>query len=165
MRVVENIPEDIPGHARTNESMVYHANLRWIRDTPLSACGWSLPARKEQELRHRSNRTERSYYCSIRITWTKSWSRGRCKIFFNELRRNFSWDRIKPHWDWQKCRKGQCRRQWSFPTTGKVIYRVQAAGLFWINFSRVYDIVFHEGDTLAGARRRAISEGTDIEGV
>ena len=49
--------------------------------------------------------------------------------------------------------------------TGKVIYRVQAAGLFWINFSRVYDIVFREGDTLAGARRRAISEGTDPEEV
>ena len=29
----------------------------------------------------------------------------------------------------------------------------------------MYDIEFHEGDTLAGARRRTISDGTDPEAV
>ena len=48
---------------------------------------------------------------------------------------------------------------------GKVIYGVQAAGVFWINLSQVYDIAFREGETLAGARRRVISEGADSEGV
>ena len=42
---------------------------------------------------------------------------------------------------------------------------VQAAGVFWINFSRVYNIAFREGDTLAETRHRAISEGTDPEEI
>ena len=46
--------------------------------------------------------------------------------------------------------------------TGKVICGVQAAGVFWINLIRVFDIVFHEEDTLAGARRRAISVDTQL---
>ena len=45
--------------------------------------------------------------------------------------------------------------------TGKIIYGVQATGVFWINLSRVYDIAFREGDILAETRRRAISEATD----
>ena len=49
--------------------------------------------------------------------------------------------------------------------TGKVIYGVQAAGVFWINLSRVYDIAFCEGNALARTRHRAISDGTDPEGV
>ena len=49
--------------------------------------------------------------------------------------------------------------------TGKVIYGVQAAEVFWINLSQVYGIAFREEDTLAKARRRAISEGTDPEGI
>ena len=49
--------------------------------------------------------------------------------------------------------------------TGKVVYGVQAAVLFWINLSQVNDIAFRERDTLAGARRRTISEGTHPEGV
>ena len=37
--------------------------------------------------------------------------------------------------------------------------------MFCINLSQVYDIAFCEGDTLAGARRRAISDGVDPKGV
>ena len=47
--------------------------------------------------------------------------------------------------------------------TKKVIYGAQAAGVFWIGLNRVYDIAFREGDTLAGARHRAISDVIDLE--
>ena len=39
------------------------------------------------------------------------------------------------------------------------------ARVFWIKLSRVYDITFREEDSLAGARRKAISVGVDPEGV
>ena len=55
-----------------------------------------------------------------------------------------------------------CKHAWPVKIknldTGKVIFGVQAAGVLWINLSQVYDITFHEGDTLAGARCRAISK-------
>ena len=48
---------------------------------------------------------------------------------------------------------------------GKVIYRVKAAVFVWINLNRVYDIAFREGDTLAEAKRKAISDGVGPERV
>ena len=50
MKAVDNIPEDIPCHAHTNERMAYRAELKVIRKTAQPADGRWLPMLRTTEL-------------------------------------------------------------------------------------------------------------------
>ena len=51
MKTVENMPEDIPCNAHTNERMAHRAELEVIRDTALPTDGRWLPMLRTTELK------------------------------------------------------------------------------------------------------------------